>query len=208
MSGGEPIINPLSEYFDPPLRSEGSDTPILFLDIDGVLNGDGSPHFPPTAPKVILERLRESQLEPERVDFLCEHRVSQLNKVLDAVPNTRVVLSSTWRLWGVSNVLECLKMVGYRYDISDITPIRFSYVPRDHEISSWFYEEGLSYRKTKFCILDDLQMSNIPDFSSHHVQTTSAPNIISNDIVLDTPGFSNEHVVKAVRFLSGRQFYG
>lgn len=63
--------------FPPPPSSEGGSVKFLFLDIDGVLN----PH----------EKLSTGYCG------ICRERAALLNKVLDAVPDVQIVISSAWR---------------------------------------------------------------------------------------------------------------
>jgi hypothetical protein len=168
--------------------------PILFLDIDNVLNGDGTPPLKADMPCAIERHIGFT--------WLCNNRIEQLNKILDAVPNTKVVLSSTWRTYGIEPVLAALKSVGYRHSIDDRTPLRFSYSPRDMEILSWFNENDLDYKTVTFCILDDLPMVNIPYFQNRHIQTTHYANETRPDGTLDIAGFTDSQVAQAIKILT------
>ncbi len=99
---------------------------IIFLDVDGVLNWQGT---------------------KDRIGGyigLCSERIAQLNKITDAVPEAKIVVSSTWRhsfAAGVyddfNGLVELLKKRGVTGTIIDLTPKRFSYVPRGGEIREW-----------------------------------------------------------------------
>lgn len=173
-----------------------TDTPILFLDIDGVLNGDDT--------RVCILGLDKIPETHQGYVWLCPERIKQLNKILDAVPETRVILSSTWREYGLRVVGNALRSEGFRYRLHGLTPPkRLSYTPRAMEISAWFQNAGLDFREHNFAILDDLDLPEIPEFKSRHVQTTDDENIITGGEIL-TPGFSDEHVRRAIDLLRGQ----
>lgn len=170
--------------------------PLLFLDIDGVLNGDDTEvayfGFTPECPH-----------EHSGLAWLCPHRIAQLNKIIEAVPEAKIVLSSTWRAYGVEAVERMLRAEGFEGFLYSATPRRISYTPREMEISEWFEERRIAWKETRFAILDDLNMDTIWGFRPHHVQTTYDPHFTDPDGTLQTPGFNDEHVAKAIGLLKG-----
>lgn len=83
----------------------------LFLDIDGVCN-----HRFVRAPAAV-PRSDADELDP--------WAIVQLNRIVQEVPDLRVVLSSTWRYDpGRQRTLEALRSRGYQGTLDDETPIR------------------------------------------------------------------------------------
>lgn len=113
---------------------------VLFLDIDGVLNWRGT---------------------ADRIDNyigLCPVRIARLNKILEAVPGTKIVISSTWRHCFQSSaysdfpgLVKLLKARGLNKDAEVLgpTPKRFSYVPRGGEIRMWIDEHQDQERRKR-----------------------------------------------------------
>lgn len=85
------------------------DSPILFLDIDGVLNSSRYWHDSGQ----FLPMGRAGAIDPQAV--------ARLNTVLDAVPETIVVLCSSWRSAGVAYCREVLAERGFAYRIHGAT---------------------------------------------------------------------------------------
>ncbi|MCH8517836.1 MAG: hypothetical protein LAT68_16080 [Cyclobacteriaceae bacterium] len=170
-------------------------TPILFLDIDGVLNGDDT--------RMCILGLDKIPEAHQGYVWLCPERIKQLNKILDAVPDTKVILSSTWREYGLRVVEVALRSEGFRYRLRGLTPPRrFSSTSRAMEIEDWFRNAGLDFREHKFVILDDLDLSDNPEFKARHVQTTDDPNFETESGEIITPGFSDEMVQAAINLLT------
>ena len=119
---------------------------VIFLDIDGVLNWRGTP-----------ERFIDENDIPQKYVGLCPTRIARLNRILEAVPEAKVVLSSTWRTFGVEFVSKRLKENGFKGEIFGHTPIRFSHRYRGDEIRDWmcdwWHDENEAI--THFAILDD-----------------------------------------------------
>jgi len=117
--------------------------PIIFLDIDGVLNC-----------KTTVDRIRGCYgIDPEKVALL--------NKIL-RFTGAKVVISSTWRiLWRMDNLLAVLQSRGFEGGIIGKTPRRLSGF-RANEIDAWM--ETNNYHGP-FLILDD-----DADAHAHHPQ--------------------------------------
>jgi hypothetical protein len=162
-----------------------NERPILFLDIDGVLNDNDTlpnPNHP----------LCESYMKS--MSWVCPKRIEQLNKICEQVPDLYVVLSSSWRVMGIEVVQSILKDSGYIGNIHNETVMQFSFVPRDYEIMLWLDNHlgtECIHGGTNFVILDDAIIENV-NLKPHHVQTS-----------MEIGGFSDEHVNTAISILNG-----
>lgn len=150
---------------------------LIFLDIDGVLNGsDLPPLFGPGWP--------ESHLET--------HLIEKLNKIVKAVEGTKIVISSSWRIrFSLQELIEMLVRKGLEAEIIDVTPRihgRFSeHIPRGKEIQAWL--DATKENVEKFIILDDI--SNMVHLEPFLIQTD------------DFVGLTDEHVDRAIKMLEG-----
>lgn len=117
---------------------------VLFLDIDGVL--------------VNLDTLRNKDIE-QKADPAC---VAELNRIVNCT-DARIVVSSTWRSYGLAKLQEIFCLWGIERRIHGFTPqLDVMYgndnglapgFPRSREISIWL---SLSPLKTEsYAILDD-----------------------------------------------------
>jgi hypothetical protein len=112
--------------------------PVLFLDIDGVLNTFGS------QPNGGL-----LDMQPDKI--------RRLERILDAV-QTDVVLSSTWRMFpgSLARAREMMDSIGYEF--IDQTPEAprgawlYTALPRSGEIKLWLQHHP---ERTRFVVLDD-----------------------------------------------------
>jgi hypothetical protein len=121
---------------------------LIFLDIDGVLNWIGTE-----------DRISGFiGLDPTRI--------AQFNKIIDAVPDAKIVVSSTWRKTGMFGVYEdfnglkkLLADRGLRGEIIGHTPIHFGRRGRGQEIREYldeeFQVENPGQTVDSFVILDD-----------------------------------------------------
>lgn len=117
---------------------------VLFLDIDGVLNWVGA---------------------EDRIGGyigLCPERIARFNRIFDAHPDTKIVISSTWRRSGIPGVyddvpglIKLLQSRGIKGKFIGITPFRFGYQPRGNEIREWIDDNEKKLGITQFVILDD-----------------------------------------------------
>lgn len=115
---------------------------VIFLDVDGVLNWVGT---------------------EDRIDGyigLCRERIQRLNRICDAHPDAKIVVSSTWRHAyrnGMEDLVALLKERGVTAEIIDHTPVKMSYVPRGGEIRMWIegWREENPGQDLNFVILDD-----------------------------------------------------
>ena len=121
-----------------------TDKPIVFLDIDGVLN---SAHFFYKANKFERNNLR-SQLDPEAIAYL--------NEIYD----WNFVLSSTWRkFYKIDEMNEMLHGLGFYGTISDYTPVLdWQGSLRGNEIRQFLRNHKLDDRDDYIIFDDDSDM--------------------------------------------------
>lgn len=119
--------------------------PLIFLDVDGVLNNNSYRTDPP--------------------NLICPHNIVNLNKIIEAT-KAKIVISSSWR---ETITTEFLKSFGCIGEVIGYTPrlsfhcekeptYRYS-VPRGCEIKAWIElnkaDLGVKVSKLKYVILDD-----------------------------------------------------
>jgi hypothetical protein len=108
--------------------------PVLFLDVDGVLNHSQTPGWRvPNCGFWVLD----------------DECLAQLKRITDAIPSLLVVLSSTWRYAD-----EGLQMLRKRTGLPliEVTPTRRFSAPRREEIRAWLKEHP---DVSLVCVLDD-----------------------------------------------------
>ena len=150
--------------------------PILFLDIDGVLNNFTHTAWMLHGPKASNRRL--GWLDPAAVD--------RLNRVVSTT-GCRLVLSSTWRIFGRPIVQRALTDAGLRHNLWSETPwFSFPGRRRGHEIQAWLNAHRPVER---FVILDD--DADMLHLHRHLVQTRP------------DDGLTNIETMAAIRLLSG-----
>lgn len=131
---------------------------VIFLDFDGVLNNQGS---------FIMETRKRKAIENgfEKLGpvnhTLDSTNASNLQYILDAHPDAKIVISSTWRLHFTLEQLEA-KLLSYDVNAKDKiigqTPRRFrgfNSAPRYSEIEGYLEEHP---EVTNYIILDDEEM--------------------------------------------------
>ena len=183
---------------------------IIFLDIDGVLNGYNKWHL--LLWKLVsltnskrLKRLHRKLFDPCGVH---ESKVRRLAKIVRAT-NAKVVMSSSWRFgwwntpyekqWEDQRKLTDL-LRKYQIEVIDITP-DLSNQGRDKEITEWI--ETHKDMVKRFVILDD-ERSELECFvGTHLVQTSSVgPGQIIKGHDSENTGLKNKHIKQAIKILS------
>ena len=182
---------------------------IIFLDIDGVLNGYNKWNL--FGWKVVCltknERLKNWYRKWTEPFGIHERKVKRLAKIVNKT-NAKVVMSSSWRFgWWQKPYEEQFKdqrkltdlLNKYNIDIIDITP-RSPNGRRDEEINKW-----LSKNKDKvlrFVILDDERYDLECFVGTHLVQTSS---VKKGEMIkgydYEYTGLTNKHVKKAIEIL-------
>ena len=120
--------------------------PVLFLDIDGVLNTD---RFLDSLPKTKLLHMADVHTLPENIDRVHVPRLNTITRSVDA----HIVVSSTWRMgMTVTDLQTALRRVGVEARVIGSTPF-LAYKPRGEEIHAWLRDNGRSI--DPFVILDD-----------------------------------------------------
>lgn len=181
---------------------------IIFLDVDGVLNWSGT----------------EDRVGP--FIGLCSERIERFNRIIDAHPDAKVVISSTWRQGMVSvyegmhkdpkALPELLAKRGLKGEVISFTPWRFSHVGRGEEIRMWIegWETESGEPLKTFVVLDDSTegmsgyayapygepMQEVRDLRPNHVVThwSGDPNCDGEE-----GGLLDRHIEQAIRVLNG-----
>ena len=180
---------------------------VIFLDIDGVLNGY---NFWNLLGWNIVSKFHSNKLkgwyrnitEPFGVH---ESKVKRLAKIVHKTMNTKVVISSSWRIGLQSNNLsdseKRLLDLFDKYDIEiyDYTPVLPSR-KRENEIMAWLFRNP---QVNKFIILDDENFDLQCFIGKELIQTSSVPRCryIKGKWYGNT-GLKNKHVRQAIKMLN------
>ena len=180
---------------------------VIFLDIDGVLNGY---NFWNLLGWDIISKFKSNRLkswyreltEPFGVH---ESKVKRLAKIVHKT-DAEVVISSSWRSGLQSNNLsdseKRLLDLFDKYDIEiyDYTPILPSR-KRENEIMAWLFRNP---QVNKFIILDDENADLLCFIGKELIQTSSVSRsrMIKGQWFENT-GLKNKHVRQAIRMLNG-----
>lgn len=167
---------------------------VIFLDIDGVLN---STPYLDSIDHILIEQ--KEAYSKERFDPIA---VERLNRLVDST-GAKIVLSSSWRHYGVEKVQELMKQRGFRGTLFDRTPkstemagmklsiAMFSMTDRGHNIRAWIQGNrfcGDNTPVSRFVILDD--RNDMCELGKYLIQT---PELI---------GLIDEHVDRATQLLN------
>lgn len=159
---------------------------VIFLDIDGVLNTADSAG----KPRIVVEDEKNS-VEFNQLDKLC---VETFNKIVEAIPDVKIVITSTWRIdciiYHTLHLLyKHLKLQGIKGDMIGSTPKFPDY--RDKEIE-WWLNNNKSFDIEKYVIIDDdLDFFSEKPEALVHVQPSRYAH-----------GIQQEHVEEAIKKLS------
>lgn len=137
---------------------------ILFLDMGGVLVTFESQD------RGIKNPIGEGMMW-EMQSFIDPKLVEKLNKVFEAHPDVKIVMSSSWRKHlPIEKMKVVLKRAGITQELIAYTPQKMSYVERGAEIK-WYLEESDKY-STNFVIVDDTdEFYHYPYLKERFVQT-------------------------------------
>ena len=180
---------------------------VIFLDIDGVLNGY---NFWNLLGWNIISKFNSDRLKGWYRDItepfgVHERKVKRLAKIIHNTMNTKVVISSCWRFGLQSNNLSYAQRK--LLDLFDKYDIKiYGYTPRsesgkrDEEIKAW-----LSKHKevNKFIILDDENFDLQCFIEKELIQTSSVPRgrMIKGQWYENT-GLKRKHVRQAIKILN------
>ena len=180
---------------------------VIFLDIDGVLNGYNFWNLLgwDIISKFKSDRLKGWYRELTEPFGVHERKVKRLAKIVHNTMNTKVVISSSWRSGLQSNNLsdseKRLLDLFDKYDIEiyDYTPILPSR-KRENEIMAWLFRNP---QVNKFIILDDENFDLQCFMEKELIQTSSVPRgrYIKGKWYENT-GLKNKHVRQAIKMLN------
>lgn len=158
---------------------------VLFLDIDGVLNHES--HY-----KWLMET--DEPTPQQQVFPYSEFNPAScqiLNKIIEET-GCKIVLSSTWRLDGISKMNALFKHFGLP-QIYDVTPsLAYKYdtiLCRGKEIDKWLSEHP---EVTKYAIVDD----------DNDMEEYQLPYFVKTDAY--TNGLNEEIAEKIIKILNGK----
>ena len=186
---------------------------IIFLDIDGVLNGYNLwTHL--GWKLACLSKNDKIKSWYRKISDPCgvhERKVKRLSKIIKAT-NAKVVMSSSWRFgwWNIpyDKAPKDFKkltdlFIKYNIDVMGITPdLHRKNLKRDREILQWLYEN--EDKVDKYIILDD-ENTLLPYYKDDErfIQTsTVAKGVMICGNYKENTGLKNRHVEEAIRLLS------
>lgn len=171
---------------------------VLFLDFDGVLNTESY--------QVLLHSRRKIGWDDLGPLFDPE-AVGNLKRILDAIPDLRIVLESSWKAQGLDELRLMWKERSLPGELFDVTPDIFNEellaidladpdsfrkmesLGKGREISSWLRKRG--GQDCRYVILDDVA-EFYGDLARHHVRTD--PKF----------GITREDALKVIAYLTTR----
>lgn len=120
--------------------------PVIFLDIDGVLNTSGC-----NISRDMFHIVNDIKVSPGRL--LSSSRIKNLNDITDST-NADIVISSTWRT--DEDCIDVLKASGVTGNIIGRTPkINLKGIVRGNEIHVWMLDNVPYEHEFMYVILDD-----------------------------------------------------
>lgn len=142
---------------------------VIFLDINGVLNGDETPRrgmFNPSS-------LRETAGQMD------EDKVARLNRIVCATGARIVVISDLRKHWDTRSLGRMLRFRGLpsSHLVVGTTPV-LPDSTRGGECLAWLEQNPAG----KFVILDDICTSELHPLGQHHIQTTWAHGLQDNHV--------------------------
>jgi len=141
---------------------------VLFLDIDGVLNSKQSARY-----------YKRQGKRPYK--NLCPIASSNLQFLMELIPDIKIVISSTWRISSsLGELRKLLNCVGIpKESVIGVTPKGSDRgIERGHEIQGWL---DLHTDVKNFVILDD--DSDMLHLSDHLIQTETSHGLMYEDML-------------------------
>lgn len=148
---------------------------IIFLDIDGVINSGVNEE---------MHRKQGKSVSSYHIT-LPQNQLKNLKEIMDMVPNTRIVLSSSWRMGGwngieIQNLTKQLDQYGMR--IFDFTPNCNNGV-RGLDISTYLknFERMYGYNPP-YIIIDDEIKDIVPYHRGHIIRCDRYTGLTENEV--------------------------
>ena len=188
---------------------------IIFLDIDGVLNGYNfwtsfGWRFVSFIKTERIKSLYRKYFDPDGVH---ERKVKRLSKIVEAT-DAKIVMSGSqrfgWRNIPYNKAPKDFKkltdlFIKYNIDVIDITPdLHRKNFKRDKEILQWLYDN--QERVDKYIILDD-ENTLLPYYNNDNrfIQTSSVDKgVMIKGYYKENTGLKNRHVKEAIRILNSQ----
>jgi len=170
---------------------------VIFLDIDGVLNHQHT-----------KDRIGGY------IGFNPGH-IKRFNKIVEAHPDVKIVISSTWRCSFTSGVYEdfaglvrLLKERGLQGDIVDHTPVKMTYLSRGAEIRMWLDDHP---EVKNYILIDDDTEGMKPATGTAYDPETDNHYSVPAEVDLRPRwvqtswenGLKEAHVARAIKLLEG-----
>lgn len=166
--------------------------PIVFLDIDGVLNSPKNYHewymARDAAPETVTSLMPHGQ-DPHVLKLFDGENVRHLNTITSAV-DAKIVISSSWRFSfdmrenGEAELGEILKNAGVTAEVLGFTPPKNRH--RGDAIRQWLSERcpagGTERTVFNIAILDDCPPKDFPRMSGWLVETDGATGLTAKDV--------------------------
>lgn len=155
---------------------------ILFLDIDGVLNSERYHDY----------CYENGMASDEKFGYPFDpEAVANLARIIDET-GADIVISSSWKFWGLSTMIDLWKERALPGKIVSVTPNTMSdemllnvdltdwasMAGKGHEIKEWLSKKGKNVEQ--YAILDDAD-DMLPEQQSHFVQTNPKVGITEED---------------------------
>lgn len=164
--------------------------PLVFLDIDGVLNGPYEYHIWSKAKREIGEDAASAIYEAKLTGNLDEHLVELLfrescvdilNQITD-VTDSDIVVSSSWRFFYADKpeqLVALLRRVGVTAPILGLTPPQVGH--RGYAIEEWLKENVPGGETAQIVILDDEGEYSFPTLEKFLMQTNGTVGLQHGD---------------------------
>lgn len=179
---------------------------VIFLDIDGVLNGYNCINiFIYTIAKKL--GLLKTLKKHHDIFGIRTYRVFLLY-LLVKLTNAKIVLTSSWRKGWYNDTGKRTKelrrkLIKFNLNIYGITPdicSRSSIIDRGDEIQFWLDHSAVPVKS--FVIFDDERVSNISDFGYRFILTRDKKVKIIMGRNCSSTGLRLMHVIKAIKILN------
>jgi hypothetical protein len=185
-----------------------SDIKIIFLDVDGVLNGYNKWTYRIISISKLLHIPVRVIRNTLKIFEVKEKYVKRLSKIVKRT-GAKIVMSSSWRFgyWNTPHEEKCRDqkrlhdlLSKYNLEVIDITP-NSANGKREDEINQWLKQTQLTV--DKFAILDD-ESFDLQSFVGKELVKTSE--VTEGDMIqglaYEDTGLKRKHVKQAIRILN------